>query len=75
MSSVHLPECMLSLWLCLAGFYVASSVPPVFCTCFAAPDGLVGVSSYHSACHLTFSIAFSCRLGGLGFSFGSPVLA
>ena len=73
---------MLSLWLCLAGFYVAysifwllSSVPTVSCTSFAEPDGLVGVVSYRSTCCLALSTAFPCHLGGLDFCFGSPVLA
>ena len=67
----------------LEGVYIAysifrlfSSVPPVSCTCFAAPCGLVVVVRCHSACRLALSFAFPCRLwGGLGFSFGSPVIA
>ena len=55
-------------------FWLLSSVPPVSCTCFAAPDGLVGVVSYLSACCLALSITFPCRLGGLGF-FPSALLS
>ena len=56
-------------------FRLPSSVPPVSCTCFTAPDGLVAVVSCLSACRLALSFAFPCRLGGLGFYFSSPVLA
>ena len=69
-------------WVVLSGVYVAysvfrllSSVPPVSCTCFAALDGFVAVVRCCSACRLALSIAFPCRREGLGFYFGSPVLA
>ena len=63
------------VYIAYSVFRLLSSVPLVSCPCFSAPDGLVAVVRCRSACRLALSFAFPCHLGGLGFSFGSPVLA